>query len=92
MLVEFDFPLLAPCKLVSGNLCTPSLNRKTWNEVLGSVFVNISATCKDDGRKQVIKTPLATFFPNKMIVQLDMLGTCMEDGIYCHVKGIEIIA
>ena len=61
MLDELEFPLSAPRKLVSGNLCTPSLNRKTWNEVLGSAFVNISTTCNDDGRKQVIKTPLQLF-------------------------------
>ena len=60
-----EFPLSAPRKLVSGNLCTPSLNRKNWNEVLGSAFVNISATCKDDRRKRVIKTPLATFSRTK---------------------------
>ena len=65
MLTELEFPLSAPRKLVSCNLCTPSLNRKTWNEVLGSSFVNISTTCKDGGRKQVIKTPLATFSRTK---------------------------
>ena len=32
------------------------------------------------------------FFPNIMIVQLNMLGMCMEDGIHYHVEGIEITA
>ena len=65
MLAKLGFPLSTPHKLVSGNLCTPSLDRKSWNEVLGSAFMNISATCKDDGRKQVIKTLLATFSQTK---------------------------
>ena len=61
MLVELEFSLLVPHKLVACNLCTPRFDQNTWNEVLGSAFVNISTTCKDDGRKRVIKTQLAIF-------------------------------
>ena len=43
MLAELEFPLSIPRKLVGGNLCTSSLDRKTWNEVLGSAFVNTLA-------------------------------------------------
>ena len=47
-----SLPLSFLCKLVRGNLCTPSLNKKWWTDCSRRDLVNTSATCKEERRKQ----------------------------------------